>query len=178
MYCDLRPADVAYTLIRSVEGVLLNYHDRNDGNVVVPTNVGMVGRYFLRRFALAQRKSNNLRVQYANALADTIVVFVGLPIASVTSFGIATSAKWGAQLLARAFGTALQLDALMLGAVVMLVGSLLLNKRMKKYLEDDANCYTQFATEKDARIVFWQKVSALIIFGVGPLLLAVVVLGR
>jgi hypothetical protein len=135
-----------------------------------------ITRYFLRRLALAHRKYKEPRVGFANALADTVLVFVGLPIAAVFSFVIATSGKWGLQASARLFGAAPQLEGLGFGAVVMLIGYLLLNRRMRKYVDENSDCYLAYDSEKDAQVVFWQRLSALIFFGIGPLLLAVLIL--
>ena len=140
------------------------------------SGIGVVVRYFLRRLAMAHRKSAKPRVQYANALAETVLVFVALPIAGITSFFLVISAKWGANPIIETLGIAPQIGGIVFGALAMLVGYLLLNKRMKKYIEEDPACYLRFGTEKDAQIVFWQKVCALIVCGVVPLFLGVLVL--
>jgi hypothetical protein len=53
----------------------------------------IIDHYFIRRLAMAHRKSNKPRVQFANALADTIVIFVALPIAGLANFIIVLNAK-------------------------------------------------------------------------------------
>lgn len=62
------------------------------------------------------------------------------------------------------------------GALTMLAGFLLLNKRMKKYIAVDLTRYLQFSTDKDAEIVFWQRIGVLINFGILPNVLAILVL--
>ena len=52
----------------------------------------------------------------------------------------------------------------------------MLNKRMKKYIAVDPTRYLQFRTDKDAEIVFWQRIGVLINFGILPNVLAILVL--
>src|ERR1700677_2241914 len=92
------------------------------------SGIGVVVRYFLRRLAMAHRKSAKPRVQYANALAETVLVFVALPIAGITSFFLVISAKWGANPIIETLGIAPQIGGIVFGALAMLVGYLLLNK--------------------------------------------------
>ena len=147
-----------------------------ESNTGIVSGAGVVGRYFLRRLALAHRKSNKPRVQYANALAETIFVFVGLPIAGFTCFVLVINAKRAPAPILDVLGVALQGGQLFFGVVAMLVGYLLLNKRMKKYVDESPTCYLPFSSDKDARIVFWQRIGALIAFGIVPTFLAIAVL--
>jgi len=68
------------------------------------------------------------------------------------------------------------MEQLAFGAAAMVVGYLLLNKSMKKYIDEDSTCYMAFDTEKDAHIVLWQKIGAVIIVGMLPAFLGIVVL--
>ena len=137
---------------------------------------GIIARYFLRRLALAHRKSNKQRVQYANALAETVLVFLGLPIAGFISFILVVTAKRTPTSIDKVLSTAPQFEQLIFGVVVMLVGYVLLNKKMKEYVDADSTCYERFSTDKDAKIVFWQRIGALIIFGILPAFLGLLVL--
>ena len=47
---------------------------------------------------------------------------------------------------------------------------------MKKYIAVDPTRYLQFSTDKDAEIVFWQRIGVLINFGILPNVLAILVL--
>jgi len=138
--------------------------------------VDTVTRYFLRRLAMAQQKSRDRRVQYANALAETIFVFVVTPIASIVGFCIITSAKLHSALLGRLFNIAPDAFALTIGGLATLIGFYILNKRMKRRLQVDPHCYSRFSTEKDAEIATVQKTLALIALGVLPIGLGLLVL--
>jgi hypothetical protein len=133
-----------------------------------------VDRYFLRRLAMAHRKSNKPRVQFANALADTIFVFVIIPIAGLINFLLVVNAKH--PVVTKIIGVAPNIGPYALAALAMLVGYVLLNKRMKKHVEQDSTCYLQFCTEKDAEIAFWQRAGAVIIIGIFPAFLALLIL--
>jgi len=136
----------------------------------------VVGRYFLRRLALAHRKSSNPKVQYANALAETILVVIGLPIAGLTCFVMVINLRRGPDPIHKLLGAAPLFGQLVFGIGAMLVGNLLINKRMKKYVAESSTCYLPFSSDKDAQIVFWQRIGALIIFGILPTFLAIAML--
>jgi hypothetical protein len=141
-----------------------------------PEQPSVIARYFLRRFALAHRKSNKLRVQFANALADTIFVFVGMPIAGITNFILVVNAKHLSPLIDQISHVAPQSAPYAFAALAMLGGYLLLNKKMKRYVAEDPTRYLQFSTEKDEQIVFWQRMGAVIILGILPTFLEIIVL--
>jgi hypothetical protein len=44
------------------------------------------------------------------------------------------------------------------------------------YITEDPTCYLRFSTDKDAGIVFWQRIAALIVFGIRPSFLGILVL--
>ena len=114
------------------------------GNTGTVGGAGVVGRCFLRRLALAHRKSDKPRVQCANALAETIFVFVGLPIAGFMCFVLVINAKRAPGPILKLFGMAPQVEQLDFGVAAMLVGYLLLNKRMRRYVEESSTCYLPF----------------------------------
>lgn len=151
-------------------------NSNRESNTGIVCSAGVVGRYFLRRLALAHRKFNKPRVQYANALAETIFVFVGLPIAGFICFMLVISAKRAPDPILKVLGIAPQIEQLFFGVAAMLVGYLLLHKRMKKYVNESSTCYLPFSSDKDARIVFWQRIGAVIIFGILPTFLAIAML--
>jgi hypothetical protein len=64
-----------------------------------------------------------------------------------------------------------------LAALAMLVGYFLLNKRMKKHVEEDSTCYLRFNADKDAEIVFSQRLAAIFIIGILSVFLALILLG-
>ena len=138
----------------------------------LPTNANLtkqpdvIARYFLRRFALAQRKSDKPSVQFNNALADTIGVFVVFPIIGFASFILILSHRWAPNTIAKWFGLSPQVEMIAIAILSMVGGYWGLNKRLKQY-RDDRTTYLSFATELDRRIVIWQK---LIVFAVCAML--------
>jgi hypothetical protein len=132
------------------------------------SGIGVVARYFLRRLAIAHRKSNKPRVQYANALAETILIFVTAPACSLIAVTVILALKWAPNPVTRLFGLAPQVEALIISALSVVVGYLLFTRRMRRYLKEDSNCFLRFGTDRDRQVVFWQKVSALVVCGILP----------
>lgn len=125
---------------------------------------------------MAQRKSRDRRVQYANALAEAIFVFVVAPIAGILGFCIIASAKLHSAVLGRLFNVAPDVVALTIGGLATLIGFYILNKRMKRRLQVDPHCYSRFSTEKDSEIATVQKTLALIALDAIPIGLGFLVL--
>jgi hypothetical protein len=62
-----------------------------------------IARYFLRRLAMAHRKRPNRkpRIQYTNALVETILIFVGLPVIGLAGIVMISSLRWAPQILTK-----------------------------------------------------------------------------
>jgi len=139
-----------------------------------------IARYFLRRLAIAHRASPTRKpsIQYTNALLDTILIFVGLPMLGFASLILIPSLRWAPNTIARWFGLSPRLGLLALWILSLLAGHWWLGKQLKKYREDRSE-YLQFATEKDAQIAFWQKTAVLLVCGIVlPLLAMFVTFGQ
>jgi hypothetical protein len=126
-----------------------------------PNATGMrdfVTRYFLRRLAIARQSASMRRpeTQYTDALLETILIFVGMPMLGVTSVILITSLRWAPNAIAKWFGYWPRGGVIILSILSIVVGRLWLRKRFEKYREDRA-IYKQFASEKDSRIVAWQR---------------------
>jgi hypothetical protein len=130
------------------------------------SRIDLVARYFLRRLAMAHRKYSHVKVQYANALADTILVFVTAPICGFLGFILILSLRWAPNPITRIFGSAPQVIAIIIAGLSILFGYWLLNNKMKRHLEVDPSCYLEFDNEKDVNVVFLQKLFVLIVSGI------------
>ena len=55
-----------------------------------------IARYFLRRLAMAYRESPSRKpsIQYTNALLETILIFIGLPMMGLASLVLIPSLRW------------------------------------------------------------------------------------
>jgi hypothetical protein len=126
-----------------------------------------VTRYFLRRLAIARhrvptRKSGN---QNTDALLETILIFVGVPILGVASLILIPSLRWAPNTIAKWFGYSPWGGVIIICILSVVVGRLWIGKRFEKYREDRF-VYTQFASERDARIVAWQRFIVFVVCGI------------
>jgi hypothetical protein len=128
-----------------------------------------VTRYFLRRLAIARHKSppRTLGTQYTDALLETILIFVSMPMVSALSVVVILSLRWAPNTVAKWFGFSPWGGVAVIGILSVSVGHLWIGRRFKKCRED-RSIYTQFASEKDSRIVAWQR---FIVFVVGGIVL-------
>jgi hypothetical protein len=135
-----------------------------------------IARYFLRRLAIAHRASptRKLSIQYTNALLETILIFVGLPMLGVASVVLIPSIRWAPNTIAKWFGLSPRVALFVLWILSLVVGYWWLGKRLKKYRQDRST-YMQFASEKDTQIAFWQKVGVLLACGIVLPILALLV---
>jgi hypothetical protein len=136
-------------------------------------DVGILTRYFLRRYALARRDPSNV-IPYLTALGEVIVVTLLGPFAALYSVFLITSLKW--PLLSRG-----QLDQMAtlsvwipLSLVVLAIGILLLWRKFSKY-RLDPTISAEFDSERDRKIIFWQRTACIAIYGFVIPALAVVV---
>ena len=140
-------------------------------------NVGFVTRHFLRRLAIARRmKHDDPRTAFVDAKVEVILVFLVAPLVGVLSFAVAFSLHW----FTPAEVKRIPLPSKYIQAVVLLsfcyiVGSLWLDRKFKRYRSDPTPCL-QFDTERDRKIVEWQKLFAYIAGG-GVMPLAGLVIG-
>lgn len=136
---------VEHTEILAPEGAPAWVFDRQalwnsvETAVTLPTTANLtkqpdiIARYFLRRFALAQRKPDKPSVQFNNALADTIGVFVVFPIIGLASFILILSHRWAPNTIAKWFGLSPQVGMIAIVILSMVGGYWGLNKRLKQY---------------------------------------------
>ena len=136
-------------------------------------DVGILTRYFLRRYALARRDPGNV-IPYFTALLEVIVVALGLPSAAVYSVFLITSLRW--PLLSRG-----QLDQMAtldvwipVSLVLLAIGTLLFWRKFSKY-RLDPTISAEFDTDRDRKIIFWQRTTCIAICGGVIPVLAVVV---
>jgi hypothetical protein len=118
----------------------------------------VIARYFLRRLALAHLKSHKPSVQYNNALADTIGVFVAFPVVGFASFVVILSLRWAPSTIAKWFGLSPRIWMIAVVVLSMFGGHWWLNKRLTRYRED-RTLYLSFSSDSDRRIVFWQRLT-------------------
>jgi hypothetical protein len=135
-----------------------------------------IARYFLRRLALAHRAApaRKSSIQYLNALLETILIFVGLPMLGLASLILIPSLRWAPNTIANFFGLSPRLGLIILCVLSLVVGHWWLGNRLNKYRED-RTVYSQFDTVKDSRIVFWQKFGVSLVCGIVLPLLAMFV---
>jgi len=136
-------------------------------------DVGILTRYFLRRYALARRDPSN-HAPYFTALVEVIVVALALPSAALYSVFLITSLR--SPLLSRG-----QLDQMAtldvwipLSLVVLAIGILLFWRKFSKY-RLDPTISAEFDSERDRKIIFWQRTACIAICGFVIPALAVVV---
>jgi hypothetical protein len=127
---------------------------------------GALERYFLRRLAIAHRVYGKPRVRYANALADTILVFIAAPAAGILTFILILSLSWAPNPITRVFGISPQLETIVGAAALMFIGHRLLNKQMRNLTAREPDSYLLFSTARDGSIVFWQKTIVLVVSGI------------
>jgi hypothetical protein len=135
--------------------------------------VGILTRYFLRRYALARRDPSNV-IPYFTALVEVIVVALLFPFAAFYSTLLIASLKW--PLLSRS-----QIDRMAtldiwipLSLVLLVIGILLFWRKFSKYRLDPTIC-AEFDSERDRKIIFWQGAACIAICGGVIPVLAVVV---
>lgn len=128
---------------------------------------GLVTRYFLRRLAQAQRERAGSRHSraYTRALAEVIAVFVlmpGIAVFSATAwvFTSVPAAYWSGESARSTLGIALLIT---LGLV--LLGHLAFGRHFRRYLRDP-QAASEFDSEEDRQIVFWQKFAVTAVCGV------------
>jgi hypothetical protein len=68
-----------------------------------PDKRDFVTRYFLRRLAIARHRvpTRKLGTQYTDALLETILIFVGLPMLGVASLILIPSLRWAPNTIAK-----------------------------------------------------------------------------
>jgi hypothetical protein len=131
------------------------------------TDVGLVTRYFLRRYAQARRKSYNANafVPYSNAAFEVSLVFVALPAIAVFSTVLISSVKWAPPQPGAAPLVASRYFAVILLLVFVGIGHWHFFRKFRRYRTDPSEC-ADFDGEADQRIIYWQKFAALVLFGV------------
>jgi len=135
--------------------------------------VGILTRYFLRRYARARRDPSN-HVPYFTALVEVIVVALALPSTALYSVFLITSLRW--PLLSRGvLDQMATLDvAIPVGLVVLAIGILLFWRKFSKY-RSDPTISAEFDSERDRKIIFWQRTACIAICGFVIPALAVIV---
>lgn len=126
-----------------------------------------IARYFLRRLAMAHRESPRRKpsIQYTNALVETILIFVGMPVIGLASVLLITSLRWGPLILTKSPGFSQLGGAAILWLFSVIVGHIWLGHRFKKYRED-RSAFLQLNTAKDFRIASWQKATVFLACGI------------
>ncbi|MGH8217563.1 MAG: hypothetical protein ACREUT_03180 [Steroidobacteraceae bacterium] len=128
---------------------------------------GLVTRYFLRRLAQAQREGGGSRPAraYTRALAEVIAVFVLLP-----SIAVFSAAALYFSSMPPVFWTRTNARST-LGAVMLVTFGLVLlahfafGRHFRRYIRNP-QAASEFDTEEDRQIAFWQKFFVTAICGV------------
>jgi hypothetical protein len=79
-----------------------------------------------------------------------------MPMLGIASLILIPSSRWAANTIAKWFGYSPWGGVIIIMILSIAVGHLWIGKRFEKYRED-RSVYAQFASEKDSRIVAWQK---------------------
>jgi hypothetical protein len=127
----------------------------------------VIARYFLRRLAMAHRDSPSRKpsIQYTNALVETILVFVGMPMIAIASLILIPSIRWAPDTIAKWFGFSPRGGVIILSILSLVVGHIWLGNRFKKY-RDDHSAYLQLNSDRDFKIASWQKATVLVACGI------------
>ena len=138
-----------------------------------PEKPDFIARYFLRRLAIAHRDSPSRKpsIQYTNALLETILVFVGMPLIGLASLVLIPSLRWAPNTLAKWSSVSHFGLATILWIVSTGIGHIWLGHRFKKY-RDDHSAYLQLSSDRDFKIASWQKATILLACGIVLPLLA------
>jgi hypothetical protein len=134
---------------------------------------GFITRYFLRRLAMAHRESPSRKrsIQYTNALLETILAFVGMPLIGLASLVLIPSLRWAPNTLAKWSSISHFGLAIIFSIVSLVIGHLWFGHRFKKY-RDDRSAYLQLSTDRDFKIASWQKTTVFLSCGIVLPLLA------
>jgi hypothetical protein len=130
------------------------------------TDVGVVARYFLRRYAQARRNPNNANafVPYSTAAFEVSLLFVGLPAIAIFSALLITSLKWAPPQP----GSSNVYSARYFGVILFLffcgVGHWYFFCKFRRYREDPS-ASAEFDSEADRRIIYRQKFAAIVLSG-------------
>ena len=111
-------------------------------------------RYFLRRLAIARKKPN--AAPYSEALFEVTLIAVVMPCMAAFSCLLASSLVWGPSLTATSSKSSLKALALVVGLLALVAGGIQFARRFGKY-RDDPYTASAFDSERDRRVVFWQK---------------------
>ena len=135
-----------------------------------------VDRYFLRSLALARRVPRSWPgTSYSEALFQVTAVAVLMPFTAVFSCVLITSFIWAPTFADAHPNFSPMITALVVGFLVIGIGNVWLRRRFRNFPPD---AWADFDTDRDRRIVFWQKRIILVVCGVViPVLAAIVTLG-
>lgn len=136
---------------------------------------GLVTRYFLRRLAQAQREGGGARPAraYTRALAEVIAVFVLMPGIAVFS-----ATAWYFSSMPPAFWIGTNARSTLGVAMLVTLGIVLLahfafGRHFQRYIRNP-EAASEFDTEEDRQIAFWQKFFVTAICGVAVPLCALI----
>ena len=128
---------------------------------------GLVTRYFLRRLAQAQREGAGSRPAraYTHALAEVIAVFVlmpGIAVFSATAwyFSSMPATFWTGNNARTTLGA-----AMLITFGIVLVAHFAFGRHFQRYIRNP-QAASEFDTEEDRQIAFWQKFFVATICGV------------
>ncbi len=117
---------------------------------------GLVTRYFLRRFAQAQRDGRGRAIAYTRALAEVIALCVLMPSIALFSLGAWVCLRLQPVLHSAADGRSPLAGILLVTFSLVLVGHIGLGRRLRRF-RDDPQAARDFDTDHDREIMFWQK---------------------
>jgi len=128
---------------------------------------GLVTRYFLRRLAQAQREGGRARPAraYTRALAEAIAVFVLMPGIAVFSAAAWYFSSMPAEFWSGTNARATLGAAMLVTFGLVLLGHFALGRHFRRYIRTP-EAASEFDTEEDRQIAFWQKFFVTAICGV------------
>jgi|SRR6185437_11948047 len=137
--------------------------------------VGWTARYFLRRYALARKSPKSSEATaYSNAIFEVTLVAVLMPCLAVFSCVLVTSIKWAPAFAHTHPKFSPKAAALVIGFLAIGTGQAWFRRRFRRLVQTP-DVWTNFDTDKDRLMAFWQKVIILSICGAVIPLLAVAV---
>jgi hypothetical protein len=127
----------------------------------------VITRYFLRRYAQAKRNAKhvNASVSYSNAVMELSLLLFAVPTAALFSTIFILSSKAPLVSSAHVDPLAARSAGVSLFVVATATGYFWLKRSFRRYLLDPSLC-TKFDSERDRKIVYWQRFAALMVGGV------------
>lgn len=122
---------------------------------------------------MAHRESPGRKpsIQHINALVETILVFVGMPVIALASLVLIPSLRWAPQIFPKWTSFSQFGFALILWIISLIIGHIWLGRKFKKY-RDDRSAYLESNSARDSKIASWQRTVVFFVCAIVLALLA------